>query len=244
LLTANQPGLTETWVPNQQSWLAGDEPVRQAIKHAINSQEIVDTVYGPTYRARTSVLNSTTPGYVDLSSSLTFDPAKAKQLLTDDGWIPGDDGIRVKDGKRLTLNVVASYTDLEIIQQQLKAVGIDYPIRKLDTAGQSKALGGQRLRHLRLDDDPRRPRRSRRAVQLRLVAAGLRQGESVGTGRTVGHPGLDRGSGGASRGDRRHPALCDRQRLGHTHCRPRLDIWGGAVGARSALGCGDQARVL
>ena len=140
LLTANQPGLTETWIPNQQGWLAGDEPVRQAIKHAINSQEIVDTVYGPTYRARTSVLNSTTPGYVDLSSSLTFDPEKAKQLLTDDGWIPGDDGIRVKDGKRLTLNVVASYTDLEIIQQQLKAVGIDYPIRKLDTAGQSKAL--------------------------------------------------------------------------------------------------------
>lgn len=36
--------------------------------------------------------------------------------------------------------MVASYTDLEIIQQQLRAVGIDYPIRKLDVAGQSKAL--------------------------------------------------------------------------------------------------------
>lgn len=140
LLTAYQPGLTETWVPNQQSWLADDEPVRQAIKHAINSQEIVDTIYGPTYKARTSVLNSTTPGYVDLSADLTFDPEKAKALLDADGWVPGADGIREKDGKRLSISVVASYTDLEIIQQQLKAVGIDYPIRKLDTAGQSKAL--------------------------------------------------------------------------------------------------------
>jgi len=140
LLTAYQPGLTETWVPNQQSWLATDEPVRQAIKYAINSQEIVDTIYGPTYRSRSSVLNKSTPGYTDLSAGLAFDPEKAKQLLTDAGWIPGPDVIRVKDGKQLTINVVTSYTDLEIIQQQLKAVGISYPIRKLDTAAQSKAL--------------------------------------------------------------------------------------------------------
>lgn len=140
LLTAQQPGLTETWIPNQQGWLAGEPAVRQAIRYAINSQEIVDTVYGPTYRARTSVLNSTTPGYTDLSAELAFDPEKAKQLLDEAGWVPGADGIREKDGKRLTINVVASYTDLEIIQQQLKAVGIDYPIRKLDVAAQSKAL--------------------------------------------------------------------------------------------------------
>ena len=110
LLKAFQPGLTETWIPNQQSWLAKDAPVRQAIRFAINSQEIVDTVYGPSYRSRTSVLNSTTPGYSDNSADLAFDAAKSKALLTADGWIPGPDGIRVKNGKRLTLNVVASYT--------------------------------------------------------------------------------------------------------------------------------------
>jgi len=139
LLTARQPGLTESWVINQQSWLADDEPVRQAIRYAINSQEIVDTVYGPTYRSRTAPLNSTTPGYVDLSSELAYDPKKAAQLLDDDGWKPGADGIRVKDGKRLSLNVVASYTDLELIQQQLKAVGIEYKIRQLDAAANAKA---------------------------------------------------------------------------------------------------------
>ena len=139
LLTARQPGLTESWIPNQQSWLADDEPVRQAIRYAINSQEIVDTVYGPTYRSRTAPLNSTTPGYVDLSSELPYDQAKAAQLLEDDGWKLGADGIRVKDGKRLSLNVIASYTDLELIQQQLKAVGIEYKIRQLDPAAASKA---------------------------------------------------------------------------------------------------------
>jgi peptide/nickel transport system substrate-binding protein len=140
LLTAHQPGLTESWIPNQQSWLAADEPVRQAIRYAINSQEIVDTVYGPTYQSRTAPLNSTTPGYTDLSTDLTFDPDRAKELLDDDGWKVGADGIREKDGKRLTINVIASYTDLEIIQQQLKDVGIDYPIRQLDPAASSKAV--------------------------------------------------------------------------------------------------------
>lgn len=140
LLTAHQPGLTESWIPNQQSWLATDEPVRQAIRYAINSQEIVDTVYGPTYKSRTAPLNSTTPGYTDLSADLAFDPDKAKKLLDDDGWKVGADGIREKNGKRLTLNVIASYTDLEIIQQQLKDVGIDYPIRQLDPAASSKAV--------------------------------------------------------------------------------------------------------
>ncbi|KQY47574.1 ABC transporter substrate-binding protein [Cellulomonas sp. Root137] len=140
LLTAHQPGLTESWIPNQQSWLADDEPVRQAIRYAINSQEIVDTVYGPTYASRTAPLNSSTPGYTDLSDELAFDPDKARELLEDDGWTVGADGIREKDGKRLTINVIASYTDLEIIQQQLKDVGIDYPIRQLDAAASSKAV--------------------------------------------------------------------------------------------------------
>ena len=145
------------------------------------------------------MLNSTTPGYVDLSSSLTFDPEKAKQLLTDDGWIPGDDGIRVKDGKRLTLNVVASYTDLEIIQQQLKAVGIDYPIRKLDTAGQSKALADSDY-----DIYAWTMTRADPAVLDALYNSdwsplALRQGEPVGARRAVGHPGVDGRPGGAGR---------------------------------------------
>ena len=140
LITAHQPGLTESWIPNQQSWLADDEAVRQAIRYAINSQEIVDTVYGPSYSSRTAPLNSSTPGYTDLSDELAFDPDKSKELLDDAGWKVGADGIREKDGKRLTINVIASYTDLEIIQQQLKAVGIDYPIRQLDPAAQSKAV--------------------------------------------------------------------------------------------------------
>ncbi len=139
LLTANQPGITETWIVNQDSWLYDDEPVRQAIKYAINSQEIIDTVYGPTFGSRSSIITKTTPGYTDLSADLTFDAEQAKSLLEADGWVEGSDGIRTKDGERLSVNVIALTTDLEIIQQQLAAVGIEYTIRQLDSAGYGEA---------------------------------------------------------------------------------------------------------
>lgn len=139
LLTANQPGITETWIVNQESWLYDDEPVRQAIKYAINSQEVIDTVYGPTFSPRSSVITKTTPGYTDLSADLAFDPDKANQLLDADGWAKGSDGVRTKDGTRLSVNVIAVTTDLEILQQQLAAVGIEYKIRQLDGASYGEA---------------------------------------------------------------------------------------------------------
>ncbi len=44
-------------------------------------------------------------GFVDLSDKLTFDPAKANQLLAEAGWNAGSAGLRAKDGQRLALTV-------------------------------------------------------------------------------------------------------------------------------------------
>jgi peptide/nickel transport system substrate-binding protein len=63
-----------------------------------------------------------------------YDPAAARALLTAAGWQPGPDGIRVKDGKRLEveLRTVAGVIVREnaevAIQQQLRAVGIDVEV--------------------------------------------------------------------------------------------------------------------
>jgi peptide/nickel transport system substrate-binding protein len=63
-----------------------------------------------------------------------FDQAKARALLDRAGWRPGPDGVRVKDGKRLELEIatvagaITRQNAEVVIQQQLRAVGIDVQV--------------------------------------------------------------------------------------------------------------------
>ena len=66
---------------------------------------IVDTLFTDNYPLATSVIGKTALGYQDLSAQLSHDPARARDLLDEAGWVPGADGIRVKDGQRLSLVV-------------------------------------------------------------------------------------------------------------------------------------------
>lgn len=59
------------------------------------------------------------------------DVAKAKQILDAAGWVPGSDGIRVKNGERLsmTIQTVTGWSDYislnDAMKQELAAVGIE-----------------------------------------------------------------------------------------------------------------------
>ncbi|MFE5138336.1 ABC transporter substrate-binding protein [Streptomyces fagopyri] len=114
-----------------------DARVRQAILYAIDRRQIADTVFPTGTRAATSVLAHTTPDYTSLASNLTFDAAKAKSLLDQAGWKSGSDGIRAKGSRKLSLtinwipNAATNQPALELIQQQLKSVGIDVVLKQL-----------------------------------------------------------------------------------------------------------------
>ncbi|MFJ9249146.1 ABC transporter substrate-binding protein [Streptomyces sp. NPDC101776] len=114
-----------------------DVKVRQAIQYAVNRQEIADTVFPTGTQPATSILARTTPDYANLGSDLAFDAAKAKSLLDAAGWKTGSDGIREKDGAKLNLTVkwfansATNQPALELIQQQLKAVGIGVVLKEL-----------------------------------------------------------------------------------------------------------------
>ncbi|MGP8938451.1 TIGR04028 family ABC transporter substrate-binding protein [Enterobacter soli] len=87
--------------------LVADVRVRQALLHATNAKQVVDTLFSPNYPQAKSVIAGSAAGFVDLSDKLTFDAAKANALLDDAGWKAGSDGIRTKDGQRLALSVKA-----------------------------------------------------------------------------------------------------------------------------------------
>ena len=114
-----------------------DARVRQAIGFAVDRGQIADTVFPTGTQPASSVLAHTTPDYADLSSDLTTDAAKAKSRLDAAGWKTGGDGIRTKDGKKLILTVdwipnsATNQPALELIQQQLKAVGVGLTLKQL-----------------------------------------------------------------------------------------------------------------
>ena len=131
------PGVVFGLAFNNSRPVLKDARVRQAIGFAIDRKQIADTVFPTGTQPATSVLAHTTPDYANLSADLTTDTAKAKSLLDAAGWKAGGDGIRTKDGKKLSLTVdwipnsATNQPALELIQQQLKAVGVGLTLKQL-----------------------------------------------------------------------------------------------------------------
>ncbi len=143
------PGLPFGLQPNVNRGPLRDAAVRAALRTAIDRKELVDTVLGPQFKTGTSALASTTPGYVDQSGQLGYDPDAAKRALDTAGWAPGPDGIRVKDGQRLSFGVMFSavfagnQAILELVQQQVRKVGIEL---RLEPVPQNEATARQNTR--------------------------------------------------------------------------------------------------
>ena len=117
-----------------------DVRVRQAMNHAVNCEEIAASLLGGMAKCNIDLVNSpyNTPGL----KPYAYDPVKAKKLLDEAGWAPSKDGIRAKDGVRLSLDfdtTNGSYLmDKEIAQvmaESWKAVGIEIKdFRVIDNA--------------------------------------------------------------------------------------------------------------
>ncbi len=131
LVSRGNPGITFGLSFNLERPLVSDIAVREAISAAIDPEVVRDTALNDLFAVATSALAENTPSWADESEYFTSDPEHAAELLDDAGWTEGSDGIRTKDGQKLTLqlawitNFGPNQTSLELIQQQLKDVGIE-----------------------------------------------------------------------------------------------------------------------
>ena len=128
-----------------------DRQVRLALQAATNRAEINQAVLSESYPIPASALVAGTPLRGDASGYLTYDPDEARALLDAAGWTPGPDGIRTKDGARLSFHLrVAPYYQvspsvLEVLQSQWREVGAEIRITNpslTDYEAQLAALGG------------------------------------------------------------------------------------------------------
>ncbi len=124
--------------------------VRQALSHAVNKQEILDTALGGIGKLACSPLASTLPGYDPslCDGELTYDPAQVEVLLAEAGFSKNSDGIWEREGEPLSLTLITSTRapngDIAtVLQSQLAAVGVPIDIQQLDAraAMQAAAAG-------------------------------------------------------------------------------------------------------
>ena len=163
--------------------LGADPAVRQAVSWSINRPEVVSAVYTSQTEVATSILSSTTPDYASQEAQLGFDAAKATSALDAAGWAPGPDGIRAKGGQRLGFEVIyannaaSNKPALELIQQQLRAAGIEItlaerPIADLAGLQQSGEFDALWVNLTRADPDVLRTQYSSKLANVYRFAPG------------------------------------------------------------------------
>ena len=117
-----------------------DAVVREALYHAIDKKSIIDALYYG--------LPSPTESYVPQQSFYynpdlpkhEYDIEKAKTMLDEAGWKPGSDGIRAKDGVKLSFSCSTTAGNhireqaQQFIQQSFKDIGVEMTISNLPPA--------------------------------------------------------------------------------------------------------------
>lgn len=120
--------------------LLTNKDVRRALAMAIDRRALIEKVWDGNGETVATIGPKAMLGdYASLVQGVPHDPQQAAQLLDQAGWETGSDGVRARNGRRLSLTLIAwtefDKATLEFIQAQLAAIGIEIRIVKSpDTA--------------------------------------------------------------------------------------------------------------
>jgi peptide/nickel transport system substrate-binding protein len=150
------PGITNIPVPPASGWnymqlnfrdpdvaFLNDVRVRQAMQDAMDQQAMINLAfhgqgepdYGPVPQNPPDMLS---PAMKAGKFPVGYNPQKARALLAQAGYTPGPDGIMQKNGKKLQFTDLMLTGDAtieqmtEMLQNDLRAVGIDMKVREIE----------------------------------------------------------------------------------------------------------------
>lgn len=118
--------------------ILSDKAVRQALSMAIDRALLVEIGYGAAGRPTCNLVPAPALYASTANESCkTQDIEGARALLDAAGWVPGADGVRVKDGKRLVLDFSSSTNAVRqdfqsLIKQWWSEIGIDANLRNIN----------------------------------------------------------------------------------------------------------------
>jgi peptide/nickel transport system substrate-binding protein len=120
--------------------LVSDVRVRQAIRYAIDRRQMAAKISHGYALVQESFISPVLPYGPKGIPFVEHDPAKARQLLDAAGWKVGPGGVRQRNGQRLSLQFpyftgsATSDDTVELIREELRAVGIEIQTRKFAPA--------------------------------------------------------------------------------------------------------------
>jgi peptide/nickel transport system substrate-binding protein len=119
-----------------------DIKVRKAMNYAIDKQAISDYVMAGIDQPAKGVFPSLSTWANPDIKGYPYNPGEAKTMLSEAGWKDTDnDGVLDKDGKRFEINLITHFERAElppmaeVIQSQLKQIGIQVNVQVLDWGG-------------------------------------------------------------------------------------------------------------
>lgn len=126
--------------------ILAEEDVRRALAMSIDRDAVAEDLFrGLAEPAQTVSPPGVLGGVADDVRAIPHDPDGAAELLDAAGWTPGADGIRERDGRRLSLVALAQFdANLELmqfLQAQVREVGIDLDLQRAPDA----AAYGERI---------------------------------------------------------------------------------------------------
>ncbi|UWF76707.1 MULTISPECIES: ABC transporter substrate-binding protein [Microbacterium] len=144
------PGLPYSLFLNEAYGVFADQRVRQAFARAIDVDTAVEEIFHGEFPRAWSILSASTPYYdASVEGANAFDRDEANALLDAAGWTARDsDGIRMKDGKRLSARWIAwtpvpeeRTTLANAIQSDLAEVGFEIQREVLEPGAYNEQYG-------------------------------------------------------------------------------------------------------
>ena len=132
------PPETRSTVAEPHPFLS-EQAVREALSMAINRQELVDVGYGDAGRPTCNLVPAPALYASDNTGCLTQDIAGANAMLEAAGWVKGSDGIRAKNGVRLSILYQTSTNAVRqdfqaLIKDSWNQIGVETELRNLDAS--------------------------------------------------------------------------------------------------------------
>ena len=137
------PGVPFSLMFNVSHGALADINVRKAFIMSVDRPRLSNNLFFGLAKAAYGPLAPTTPGYwKGVEDYYKFDLKAAGKLLDDSGWKMGADGIRVKDGKPLTIDYLSLLEpDTGVaLQAAVKKVGIDLKVNTVTKARQDELV--------------------------------------------------------------------------------------------------------
>lgn len=134
----SQPMSTRLLLLNAKQPVFQDKAVRQAMNHAMNKKSIAEDLFRGAETPADTIFSKSTPHADAGLTPYSYDVEEAEKLLDQAGWKKGADGIREKDGQKMTVHVpyiATKATDKDLVeyfQGEWKKIGVDLELKAME----------------------------------------------------------------------------------------------------------------